>query len=38
LTIARIVSRATQIVEFSPSDEYEQTMAIVAKNLQGLGS
>jgi hypothetical protein len=27
-----------QIVEFSPSDEYAQRMAAVAKNLQGLGS
>jgi hypothetical protein len=29
---------ATQVVEFSPADEYAQTMAVVAKNLQGLGS
>jgi hypothetical protein len=28
----------TQVVEFSPSDEYAQTMAVVAKNLQGMGS
>jgi hypothetical protein len=28
----------TQVVEFSPSDEYARTMAVVAKNLQGLGS
>jgi hypothetical protein len=28
----------TQIVEFSPSKEYEQTMAVVAKNLQAMGS
>lgn len=28
----------TQVVEFSPSEEYTQTMAVVAKNLQGLGS
>ena len=24
----------TQVVEFSPSDEYAKTMAVVAKNLQ----
>ncbi len=28
----------TKVVEFSPSDEYAQTMAVVAKNLQGMGS
>jgi chemotaxis response regulator CheB len=29
---------ATEVVEFSPSDEYAQTMALVAKNLQAIGS
>jgi hypothetical protein len=28
----------TQVVEFSPSDEYAQTMAVVAKNLEAMGS
>ncbi|HEX2089005.1 MAG TPA: cupin domain-containing protein [Actinomycetota bacterium] len=28
----------TKIVEFSPSDEYAQTMAVVAKNLEGSAS
>ena len=28
----------TEVVEFSPSDEYTQTMAVVAKNLQAMGS
>jgi hypothetical protein len=28
----------TQVVEFSPSDEYAQTMAVLAKNLQELDS
>ena len=28
----------TEVVEFSPSDEYAQTMAVVAKNLQEMGS
>ena len=28
----------TQVVEFSPSDEYAQTMAVVAKNLEGTAS
>jgi hypothetical protein len=28
----------TQVVEFSPVDEYAQTMAVVAKNLEAMGS
>ena len=28
----------TEVVEFSPSDEYAQAMAVVARNLQGMGS
>jgi len=28
----------TEVVEFSPSDEYAQTMAVVAKNLEAMGS
>jgi hypothetical protein len=27
----------TQVVEFSPADEYAQTMAVVAKNLEAIG-
>jgi hypothetical protein len=28
----------TVVVEFSPSDEYAETMAVVGKNLEGIGS
>ena len=28
----------TEVVEFSPTGEYEQTMAVVAKNLEAMGS
>lgn len=27
----------TEVIEFSPTVEYEQTMAVMAKNLEGLG-
>jgi hypothetical protein len=28
----------TEVIEFSPADEYAQTMAVVAKNLASMGS
>jgi hypothetical protein len=27
----------SEVVEFSPADEYAKTMAVVAKNLEGMG-
>jgi hypothetical protein len=35
---AEIGLSGTEVVEFSPSDEYAQTMAVVARNLQSMGS
>ena len=33
-----VLTAGTEVIEFSPSDEYAKTMAVVAKNLQAMGS